>query len=279
MLCAILFFVFTFENETGAAHVPLFLFVLPVALWAIAFGLRGGLLAAASASVLIVSTASDLGLFDVLAGVAVLVLVGGVVGLFADGRRSAVAEVARREELSLDLIATTSFDGWFLSVNPAFTRVLGYSAEELLSRPCVEFIHPDDRSTMLAELEEQTETERDLAGAVNRYRAKDGTYRNLEWNVRVDERTKTLISFARDITDRTQDEQRAELKSRELALALEDSRETNLRLNLVTEAVVDGLVTIDANGTILRFNTSSEHLRLPTRRSDRPERERLDTRP
>ena len=32
----------------------------------------------------------------------------------------------------------------FVEVNPAFTRVLGYSPTELISRPFLEFVHPED---------------------------------------------------------------------------------------------------------------------------------------
>ncbi len=47
-------------------------------------------------------------------------------------------------ELSADLIAIAGFDGFFKRVNPAFKRVLGYPEAELVSKPFVHFIHPDD---------------------------------------------------------------------------------------------------------------------------------------
>lgn len=233
--------------------------MLPVALWAIAFGLRGGLLAAAASSALIVY-GSDLSGLGYLSRAAVLVSLGGVVGLFADGRRELVREIERQAELSPDLIATGSFGGFFTRVNPAWTQTLGYSREELLERPAFEFLHPGDRDSTAAEAARIAESGGDSVQFQNRVRHRDGSNRWVEWNVRTDTDARTFIVVGRDISERKQDEQRAELKSRELALALEDSRETNLRLNLVAEAVVDGLVTFDAHGTILRFNTSSERI-------------------
>lgn len=46
--------------------------------------------------------------------------------------------------LSLDLLGIATVDGYFVRVNPAFERTLGYTAEEFLSRPFYDFIHPDD---------------------------------------------------------------------------------------------------------------------------------------
>ncbi|PLS74835.1 MAG: hypothetical protein CYG61_10560 [Actinobacteria bacterium] len=71
-----------------------------------------------------------------------------------------VAEVRRREEesdrffnLSLDLMAIAGFDGYLKRVNPAYERVLGWSEQELLTRPYVELVHPEDRGAVAAELE------------------------------------------------------------------------------------------------------------------------------
>jgi PAS domain S-box-containing protein len=46
--------------------------------------------------------------------------------------------------LSPDLLAIAESDGYLKKVNPAFTNTLGYSAAELLARPFMELVHPDD---------------------------------------------------------------------------------------------------------------------------------------
>jgi PAS domain S-box-containing protein len=60
-------------------------------------------------------------------------------------RRTARRESERIFDLSLDLLCVTGLDGYFKRVNPSFERTLGYSREQLLSRPFADFIHPDDR--------------------------------------------------------------------------------------------------------------------------------------
>ena len=47
-------------------------------------------------------------------------------------------------DLSPDLLCLASVDGYFKWVNPAFERTLGYTAEEFVSRPMIDFVHPED---------------------------------------------------------------------------------------------------------------------------------------
>ena len=44
-----------------------------------------------------------------------------------------------------DLLCTVNSDGYFTSLNSGWERVLGWTREELMSRPVVDFIHPSDR--------------------------------------------------------------------------------------------------------------------------------------
>ena len=82
---------------------------------------------------------------------------GVIVGLFCactettgrvtDERRQ-VAEAKRERdrlfEMSRDLFGVATFDGYLTSINPAWSRYLGRSDEDLLARPFSEIIHPDD---------------------------------------------------------------------------------------------------------------------------------------
>jgi PAS domain S-box-containing protein len=53
-------------------------------------------------------------------------------------------ERERLFELSRDLFGVATFDGFLKSINPAWSRLLGLSDEQLTSRPFAEIIHPDD---------------------------------------------------------------------------------------------------------------------------------------
>ena len=82
--------------------------------------------------------------------------------------------------VSEDLLAVSNFEGYFLSINPAWTRLLGWSESEIKSMNVSELRHPDDMAHSIAGREQ-------LAQGVptvrmeNRLRHKDGTYRWLHW--------------------------------------------------------------------------------------------------
>ncbi len=82
--------------------------------------------------------------------------------------------------VSEDLLAVGNFDGYFLSINPAWTRLLGWSEDEIKSMNVSELRHPDDAAHSVAGREQ-------LAQGVptvrmeNRFRHKDGSYRWLQW--------------------------------------------------------------------------------------------------
>lgn len=102
------------------------------------------------------------------------------VGIDITERKRAEQERDRFFNLSADMLCTAGFDGYFKRVNPAWTRTLGYTQEELFSQPFLNFIHPDDRKATLAEFNKIQD------GAVsltfeNRYRCKDGSYKWLSW--------------------------------------------------------------------------------------------------
>lgn len=107
--------------------------------------------------------------------------------------------------LSMDMLAIVGFDGFFRQVNPAFTTTLGWTREELFSRPVADLIHPDD-------LEESvTAGARLVSGQpLNQYRSrcgcKDGSYRWISWNAYPLRDAHLIFAVARDITELKQQE-------------------------------------------------------------------------
>ncbi|HLG09506.1 MAG TPA: HD domain-containing phosphohydrolase [Gaiellaceae bacterium] len=211
---------------------PLLLLAVPLALASMAYGMRGGIgmgvLASFVAAAWWVAKSQYGGMAWISWRVITCLFIGALLGWFAGSRQSLARAVANHRSLSLDLIATASFDGYFTEVNPAFTRTLGFTSEELLSEPFVNFVHPDDVEPTLAAIVEQTEEGRDVLNFQNRYRTKDGSYRWLEWTSSPDPRGRELIAVARDVTDRKQLEE----LEREYQHRLEnDVRERTKELN------------------------------------------------
>ena len=111
--------------------------------------------------------------------------------------------------LPLDMLCIAGFDGYFKRVNKTWETTLGFSQQELLSTPFIEFIHPDDREKTNAEYDRQL-SGRGVISLENRYRCKDGSYRWLHWNAMPETEKQLIYASARDITDRKilEDQQR-----------------------------------------------------------------------
>jgi PAS domain S-box-containing protein len=179
------------------------LYVIPVGVLALRFGLRGGLPGALLALALTVAWALIDGVHFETLGYATraltIVALALLLGSFVDRRRKLEAEVSRYYDASLDLLATADLNGYLTRVNPAWERTLGHTAETLCSRPFIDFVHPDDREATIAETYGLADAH-DTVGFRNRYRAADGSYRWLEWSASASPSEGVIHAVARDIT-------------------------------------------------------------------------------
>jgi PAS domain S-box-containing protein len=187
---AIVLFVGVFALREGDANVgdaEGTLYVVPIAVLALRFGLRGGLAGSALSSVLTVTwglsshhVAVTLGGY-LSRGVAFVVL-GVLLGTVVDKLRRLAAETSRYYEVSPDLFATADQTGRCIRVSPAWERTLGHSAETMRSRPLMDFVHPDDREASIAELARLAAGGRDTLMFRARLRTIDGSYRWMQWS-------------------------------------------------------------------------------------------------
>jgi diguanylate cyclase (GGDEF)-like protein/PAS domain S-box-containing protein len=109
------------------------------------------------------------------------------------------AHLERFFNLSLDLLCIAGFDGHFKRLSRAWETTFGYTPEEMTSRPFIDFVHPDDRAATVAETEKLAAGV-DTISFKNRYMAKDGTYRWLEWSTTALPEEELLLAVARDVT-------------------------------------------------------------------------------
>lgn len=150
--------------------------------------------------------------------------VGIAMALDAGGADSLADEIEERFfDVSIDMLCCLDFTGYFKRLNPAWERALGFTRDELMSRPFLEFVHPDDRERTLKQ-------NREVRGGgqarsfENRYLCKDGSYRWLLWNATPDAPQHVIYSVARDVTERKQAEKEREQLVRRLQTALAEVR-------------------------------------------------------
>ena len=111
--------------------------------------------------------------------------------------------------------------GYFTHCNPALSNILGFSSEEFLARPFIEFIHPDDRQSTINEVEKQLKGSL-VARFENRYICKNGSYKWLEWRATAADENGVVYAAATDITERKLTEDIL-LKERALLSAIIDN--------------------------------------------------------
>ncbi|WP_321346541.1 PAS domain-containing protein [uncultured Draconibacterium sp.] len=115
-------------------------------------------------------------------------------------------------EYSQDLMCVAGFDGYFKYLNPAWEKSLGYSNEELLKKPFLSFIHPDDHSKNDDELDNLTKGNF-TANFQNRYICKDGSVKYFEWTATPFPEEEIMYCIGRDITQRKQFEAKSNVQS------------------------------------------------------------------
>jgi PAS domain S-box-containing protein len=144
--------------------------------------------------------------------------------------------------LSLDLLAIASFDGYFLRLNPAWEKLLGFSNAELMAQPYLDLVHPDDRHSTVAAADSL-----DIGTAViefeNRYRCQDGSYRWLLWNSMPDAEQNVTYAIAHDITER---------KHNEAAL-----RSSERKFSAIFDQTFELLGLLSLDGTVLELNQTA----------------------
>ncbi len=178
---------------------------------------------------------------------------------------------------AIDMLCIAGFDGYFKTLNPSWTRTLGWSTEELLSKPWIDFVHPDDRDatqrvkSVLVDGEEIYQFE-------NRYLCKDGSYKWISWNSYPYSNENIMFGVARDVTYKKIAEEKilnSELKlkeqveefvalneeltqaNEELRRLTEDLSESNKRNTALLAANPDLMLVYSRDGVFLDFHTQN----------------------
>ena len=139
-------------------------------------------------------------------------------------------------ELSHELICVAGFDGYLKSVNPAWIRAVGFSIEELKSRPFIEFAHPDDVDALVAEFEKLKQ-----GGETSYFECrslcKDGTYKWCAWSASSVVAQQIFYGTGRDITEQKMAQDKIEQLNVELQHHASQLESTNKELEAFSYSV------------------------------------------
>lgn len=136
-------------------------------------------------------------------------------------RRNKEEELELFFNTAVDLMCISGMDGYFKRISSEWTERLGWTKEELLSKPFISFVHPDDIQDTVNAMK-IINYGKEVIGFENRYLCKDGSYRWIQWNARAAIERNIIISSARDITEQKELQEKA--RAFEQAIQLENLR-------------------------------------------------------
>ncbi|MBK5098572.1 MAG: HAMP domain-containing protein [Gemmatimonadetes bacterium] len=115
-------------------------------------------------------------------------------------RMTELHEFQKFFDVSLDLLCIAGTDGYFKRTNPAFTKALGWTEEQLVSKPFFDLVHPDDVEATQNEIDKMARGVPTIS-FLNRFHCADGSWIYLRWNSYPDPDTGLLYAIARQIED------------------------------------------------------------------------------
>lgn len=160
-------------------------------------------------------------------------------------RRKSEEELNAFFNISRDLLCIVGFDGYFKKLNPSFASILGYTIEELMSKPLLDFVHPEDREESTKELKKNLKGGKAMAFE-NRYITKSGDVVWLSWSSMPDEHEELIYAVARDVT---------ETRKSELQL-----REANIRYELAARTTSVGVWDFNLKDNTFNLDKSVYHI-------------------
>ena len=145
--------------------------------------------------------------------------------------------------ISLDLLCLANLDGYFTKLNPMFEHTLGFTNQELMDKPFLEFVHPNDREHTVQTLQALA-AGKNVLNYENRLLCKDGTYKWLAWSIPAPPQGECVYyAAARDITHQ-----------KEIQTSL---LETEARFKALVQYAPEAIVMLDAESA--RFVDANEN--------------------
>ncbi|HWU96632.1 MAG TPA: PAS domain S-box protein [Sphingomonas sp.] len=147
--------------------------------------------------------------------------------------------------VSRDLMVVVDTEGRFRAVSPSWTRILGYSVDEVVGHHFDEFMHPDDigpsNEALALALHDQ-----ELTNYENRFRAANGSYHRIEWHTSLEDGL--VYAYGRDVTERRRVEE-----------ALSESEE---QFRHLVQGVTDyAIYMLDLEGHVSSWNEGARHIK------------------
>jgi len=172
-------------------------------------------------------------------------------------------------KLSIDFMCIANFEGYFTDLSQAWEETLGFSKQELMSKPFIDFVHEDDIASTLEAANQLGEKSNTVVDFKNRYKCKDGRYRWLSWNAVSVHENQAIYATAHDITDLVEIENALKGSKDELEIRVKErtkelQNEINERVQIQKQLHNAKIAADNSNHAKSRFLSQMSHeLRTP----------------
>lgn len=146
-------------------------------------------------------------------------------------------------ERSPDLLCISGIDGYFKKINPSVSKCLGYTNEELYTRPIIDFVHPDDREVTVRGRNAITK-EKPLLNFENRYLTKSGEVVWLAWTSITIENDGLIFAIAKDVTYKKKLEEARNLLVANLTVTNNDLKQLTYTASHDLRSPVNNLLSV-----------------------------------
>jgi PAS domain S-box-containing protein len=146
-------------------------------------------------------------------------------------------------ELSADLLCITGYDGYFKKINPAVPDLLGYTFDELYSRPINDFVYQDDKE-ITSKVRYELTQRKPLRNFENRYVTKTGEVVWLSWTSQPLDSDQLIFAIAKNITHKKRLEAERNVMLANLTRVNKDLKQLNYITSHDLRSPVNNLLSV-----------------------------------
>ncbi|WP_455376021.1 PAS domain S-box protein [Kaarinaea lacus] len=177
--------------------------------------------------------------------------------IISNTRNAKIVDYQNFFETSPDLLCTCDREGHFMGINQAWGNTFGFTDAELIDKPFIQFVHPDDQKSAAAQFQKLFEEKTKISELVCRIQTLAGDSRWLHWKMKIQDNG-SINAIVRDITESKLREIQITQAHHNLQKLVELYKADIVKKTLVADQIRDSVVVTDLKGNIVSWNKGSE---------------------
>lgn len=177
--------------------------------------------------------------------------------IISNTRNSKIVDYQNFFETSPDLLCICDKEGHFSGINPSWGRIFGFTDAELIDKPFIQFVHPEDQKSAAAQFQKLFDEKNKTADMVCRFLTAAEDIRWLHWKMKI-QSNGCINVIARDVTETKAREVQISQAHQNLQKLVELYKADIVKKTLIADQIRDSVVVTDLKGLIVSWNKGSE---------------------